>query len=409
MSTQIAHLMHTEKKGYFWRKRYDKNTIEIVLHSKAIEQAQPRAAALTIRFMQLEQLSVPFQSMRDTLKAYRDEMMKQEKLSALQAMLSGSQKALQGVVAGEVVQVPTQAEKVAQIVIQRELEQVEGHSLEECKKAFFDASTEWSIKTIKDYSACIDRFIVWCAANTIPTVEAVSKDSIIQFKAYMDEEGLAPVTKQKILTRVGSMFKFIVDVKDWIAKNPVTGMMYKKVNTITKKEEITLAQYNTVQAHPETANNAPVFWANAIMFHTGVRVSELCQLTKNDYVEIEGIKCISINTHEEGKSTKTETSIRNIPLCDALLALGIWESKPVMKTGLNSVMDKCSKSFKMVGLKRSTHCFRHSISNRLRDTDCEDSTRYFILGHSQTTMTDRVYVTREPLLRMQRALNAANA
>lgn len=42
--------------------------------------------------------------MKDTLKAYRDEMMKQEKLSALQAMLSGSQKALQGAVAGEVVQ-----------------------------------------------------------------------------------------------------------------------------------------------------------------------------------------------------------------------------------------------------------------------------------------------------------------
>ncbi|WP_323634617.1 hypothetical protein [Enterobacter hormaechei] len=104
MSTQIAHLMHTEKKGYFWRKRYDKNTIEIVLDTKQLPEAQPRAAALTIRFMQLEQLSVPFQSMRDTLKAYRDEMMKQEKLAALQAMLSGSQKALQGVVAGEVVQ-----------------------------------------------------------------------------------------------------------------------------------------------------------------------------------------------------------------------------------------------------------------------------------------------------------------
>ncbi|HFI1906831.1 TPA: hypothetical protein ACGPMP_004377 [Enterobacter roggenkampii] len=88
MSTQIAHLMHTEKKGYFWRKRYDKNTIEIVLHTHELSLAQPRAAALTIRFMQLEVLSVPFQSMRETLKAYRDELMKQEKLAYLQAMVS---------------------------------------------------------------------------------------------------------------------------------------------------------------------------------------------------------------------------------------------------------------------------------------------------------------------------------
>lgn len=87
MSTQIAHLMHTDKKGYFWRKRYDKNTIEIVLHTKAMEEAQPRAAALTIRFMELETLGVPFKAMRDTLKGYRDNIMKQEKVRFLQAMV----------------------------------------------------------------------------------------------------------------------------------------------------------------------------------------------------------------------------------------------------------------------------------------------------------------------------------
>ena len=41
------------------------------------------------------------------------------------------------------------------------------------------------------------------------------------------------------------------------------------------------------------------------MYYTGMRVSELRQIIKNDHVEIEGIKSISINTHEEGKSTKT--------------------------------------------------------------------------------------------------------
>ncbi|EML1551781.1 TPA: hypothetical protein QCD44_000378 [Enterobacter hormaechei] len=34
MSTQIAHLMHTPAKGYFWRKRYDKKTIDVMLNSK---------------------------------------------------------------------------------------------------------------------------------------------------------------------------------------------------------------------------------------------------------------------------------------------------------------------------------------------------------------------------------------
>lgn len=415
MNTQIAHLQHTEKKGYLWRKRYDKNTIEISLQTTELAKATARCASITIRFMQLEALAVPFVAMRDTLKGYRDEILRTEKLAILQGLISQSrnsgteQEALQAPVMGEAMQSPTLEQKIQQITIQHELEQVAGHSLEEVKKAYFASSTEWHVKTIKDYSACIDRFIVWATASGVSTVEAVSKDSIISFKAYMDAQELAPNTKQKILTRLSGMFKFAVDVKEWIAKNPITGMMYKKVGVVEKKEEITTEQYLEMAEQNQVQRDYHSKWANAIMFYTGMRVSEVQQLTKNDFIEIEGIKCFSVNALEEGKSTKTETSIRNIPICDKLLEMGIWEDKPVMKVGLNSLMEKVSKAYALIGLKRSSHCYRHSMSNRLRDTDCEDSTRFFILGHAAATMTDRVYVTRLPLLKMQQALNAANA
>lgn len=83
MSTQFAHLMHTDKKGYFWKKRYDKRMFEIVLHTKTQGLATPRAAALTIRLMELEALAAPFQSMRETLKDYRDNLIKLSTLVAL--------------------------------------------------------------------------------------------------------------------------------------------------------------------------------------------------------------------------------------------------------------------------------------------------------------------------------------
>lgn len=78
MSTQFAHLMHTDKKGYFWKKRYDKSMNEIVQHTKTQGLATPRAAALTIRLMELEVLAAPFQSMRETLKDYRDNLIKKK-------------------------------------------------------------------------------------------------------------------------------------------------------------------------------------------------------------------------------------------------------------------------------------------------------------------------------------------
>ncbi|MGU9778578.1 tyrosine-type recombinase/integrase [Salmonella enterica] len=402
--SKIQHVSLNVKNGYVWRKSYSKKVMEVALQTREESTATVMGASLTIRYMQLEVLAVPFEAMRSTLQAYRDDLVRQEKLAHLQKLtgviLSASN--------NPEVEQPTQLEKVAQIVIQRELDTVEGHSLEEAKREYFKASTEWKAKTIKDYSVNIDKFIVWCTANNISTVEQVKKTDIVKFKSYMDEAGLASNTKQKALTRLSSMFKFCVDVQEWIDKNPITGMMYKNVGVIAPKEEITKEQYLAVMDVKGVEQDYQTKWAMHLMYHTGMRISELCQLTKADYVEIEGIKCISINTHEEGKSTKTETSKRNIPLCDALIELGTWEEKPVMRTGVNRNMDQVSKAFSMIGLKRSTHCFRHSLSNRLRDTNCEDSTRYFILGHAQTTMTDRVYVTREPLVRMLTALNEAN-
>ncbi|MCU6304758.1 hypothetical protein [Enterobacter quasiroggenkampii] len=83
MSTQFAHLMHTDKKGYFWKKRYDKSMIEIVQHTKTQGLATPRAAALTIRLMEIEALAATLQSMRETLKDYKDNLIKISNLVAL--------------------------------------------------------------------------------------------------------------------------------------------------------------------------------------------------------------------------------------------------------------------------------------------------------------------------------------
>lgn len=419
--TNVKQTSYSAKNGYVWRKLYQKQALSISMQTRDEVEASKRSALMEIRFMQLAQLAVPFVAIRETLKAYRNELVMQGKIAFLASVagnpasvstVAGNPAALseapQATIAPQATQSPSIIEKVAVATLQRELDATEGHSLENTKSEWFKANTEWTQKTIKDYSSCVDRFIVWGTTQGITTVEAVTKDSIIAFKAYMDAEQLAPNTKQKILTRLGSMFGFAINVKEWIVKNPVSGLQYKKVGNVTKKEEVSPEQFNMVMSLPEIANDNQRKWAMALMYYTGMRVSELQQLTKADYIEIEGIKCISVNTQEEGKSTKTESSVRNIPLCDKLLAMGVWEMKPVMKYGVNSIMDKVSKSFKLISLKRTSHCFRHSMSNRLRDTNADDSTRAFILGHAQATMTDRVYVTREPLLKMQRALNEAN-
>ncbi|MEH5627201.1 tyrosine-type recombinase/integrase [Citrobacter freundii] len=401
MGTQLAHKQYTLEKGYLWRKRYQKNILSIHLKTRDEATAIKMVAAITIRYIELKSLDVPFEAMREMLKKFRDGLITSHDIERLRSIAMASQDAPQATVIDAPMQSRAQEVKTSQKAAQ-------GHSLMDAQKAYFDANTEWKEKTIKAYSGCIERFIAWCATENIHTVEEINKEHVIAFKSCMDEEQLASMTKQKIITALGSMFAFIMNVKEWINKNPFRGMNYKKVSVEKPKEEVTSAQFKMMIEQPKVIEDAQNYWANVLMFYTGMRVSELQQITKNDYVEIEGIKCISINTHEEWKSTKTESSKRNIPICDALLALNVWEEKPVMKYGLNSIMDKISKAYKAIGLKRSSHCYRHSMSNRLRDTDTDDSTRAFILGHAAHGITDRVYITRLPLQKMLKALNNAN-
>lgn len=81
-------------------------------------------------------------------------------------------------------------------------------------------------------------------------------------------------------------------------------MNYKKVSVEKPKEEITLMQFKMLIQQTEVKEDKQNYWANVLMYYTGMRVSELQQITKEDYIEIDGVKCISINTLEEEKAPK---------------------------------------------------------------------------------------------------------
>ncbi|WP_281075722.1 hypothetical protein [Klebsiella quasivariicola] len=167
-------------------------------------------------------------------------------------------------------------------------------------------------------------------------MEEITRLHVQDYKAFLDSQDLAPMYKDKIITRNATFFKYCVycvDVLERITRNPFSGMNYKKVAVVNVKEEITKEQLEIVVNMPLVKNNNQEYWLLNLLYYTGARINEINQITKADYVEVAGIKCISINTLEEGKEVKTESSKRNIPLCDAILALGVWEVDP----GPNSV------------------------------------------------------------------------
>lgn len=385
--TQIEHVYSTPS-GLVWRKRWKGNILCLSLKTRERTVAQAYSTKLVRTLLELSPLSLSHSSLKEELGKHRDEMYRRYKLGLPIASPSDVPPSVQSV-----EEKTTSSRKSS-----RTLRSVMAEYMKEKER-------DWKLKTSKENRSKLEAFLSFCNKKGVNHIEDVTKPVISAYKLHMDALSLAPQSKQLMLDKISAMFKFAVEMREYIATNPFSGMNYKKVRNISVKEEISPSQYSEAMSRPE---NSKYRWLIAVFYHTGMRRAEIRQITKEDYREIDGVKCISINT-DNGKTVKNESSIRNIPLNNTLLEMGIWEENPVFGNGDRTIDVHVSKSFEAIGLKRTTHCFRHSLSNRLRDTNANDSTRAFILGHAQTLITDRVYATRTPLMQMKDALDKAGS
>ena len=384
MHFSCTHLSHSQKDGYLWRKKLNNRTLSVSLRTRLPEIAKFRAQKLTIQYVRIKELSLPFESLRNALKSYRDRLVDDALLMVLEG---GSDMST--------MPITTVYEKAVHPV---------SEVLEEwCE----DNRADWKLRTEKLNRRSVNLFIEWAKRHSIKNVEDVTKQHIADFKRFLDERYQAPRSRQDALIKLQALFNFCIDKRDYLTANPVKGMTYSKVTSIKHKTEITPSEYEKVMETDYVKGYEDLKWLLAILWHTGMRIGEAIQLRPDAFRIVDGIKCISITT-EDGKQVKNETSIRDIPISEALLQMGIWDTKPRLGwTKNNAAGSRIAFAFKQIGIEHSSHDFRYSLSNRLRDCDVADSVRYSILGHAHKTTTDRVYKTRQPLKQMLSALNKA--
>ncbi|HBS6727817.1 TPA: hypothetical protein MAN53_005037 [Klebsiella pneumoniae] len=253
-TAKIPHVSLTNKDGYVFRKRYQTGTLYLALRTKEAAIASQRGAAVSIRYLELEPMNIPYEAMYLALKQYRDEVIRQEQIAMLKRVHNSVNTStftfdVQAPVSAPVIE-PTQptsfAEQVAATAIQQQLAANTGHTLLEAKRLFIESNTEWKIGIMKDYQQITDRFIVWATTKGLNTVEEITRLHVQDYKAFLDSQDLAPMYKDKIITRNATFFKYCVDVLECITRNPFSGMNYKKVAVVNVKEEITKAQHELV-------------------------------------------------------------------------------------------------------------------------------------------------------------------
>lgn len=176
------------------------------------------------------------------------------------------------------------------------------------------------------------------------------------------------------------------------------------------------------------------WWLLLIAAYTGARMGEICQLRLSDVVESDGVLCFSIND-EDGKSLKTQSANRLIPVHPALMELGfreyleridseakarvdeegapmkspvidsggllllpsVWNGKAKAKAGKTAstwfgrYRDSCSiKADK--DERKVFHSFRHSFIQQAMSRDIELSKIQQMVGHESSLMgTTKTY------------------
>lgn len=143
-------------------------------------------------------------------------------------------------------------------------------------------------------------------------------------------------------------------------------------------------------------------WTPWLMAYTGARVGEMAQLRREDVKERDGIHYLAITDQGEEQSTKTESSVRAVPLHPAVIAEGFLKFVATVTRGSFLFGDLAGKTQeqraasgsrvymrwlrKAVGIKDPrivSHSWRHRMEDELREIDAPDEVAYAITGRTQ--------------------------
>ena len=71
---RFKYVSYTKNDGWMWRKKVEGKLMSVSLKTHNESRASHLALTMTARYLQLKQLALPFVSLRDALKQYRDSL-----------------------------------------------------------------------------------------------------------------------------------------------------------------------------------------------------------------------------------------------------------------------------------------------------------------------------------------------
>lgn len=289
---------------------------------------------------------------------------------------------------------------------------------------------------VRDWKQLLVKYPV--KATEIKAFDGMTIQQIVKANEQAGKPVLADRTVNRYLSSLSAFLSWAVN-NGYLDRNPVEGLMLKKeakAPTLPFKPDQMQALFNSpwfagcksADEWRNVAKPGPVlirdhrFWVPLIMLFSGARPGEIGQLAVTDVRQEHGHWIMHITTEgdqtEQGKSVKTEGSMRVVPVHPELIRLGFlrYHAQRVregvslfpgaVRNSRGQMMADVSREFgrymTRIGMKEgrglSLYSFRHGAADALRRAGYLDAQFGFILGHAEASMTGRYGIMPQGML-----------
>ena len=231
------------------------------------------------------------------------------------------------------------------------------------------------------------------------------------------KETLSIPTVNKIILSISAMYEWAI--REGILKeNPAKGL--KTIDpeaAIDKRSILSDAEIRKVFFRGDytlsAIKNPAYYWCPLIGLYSGMRLEEICQLHCEDVYQKDGIWIFDIKTSStdglNDKILKTKNAIRQVPIHDKLIELGLLDYLrlqqankeirlfPLLRKSVNSKYGKqVGKYFTRLlnskGIEgKSFHSLRHSFANFFKVRGLQDDVFRQVFGHEIGELASHTY------------------
>ena len=254
-----------------------------------------------------------------------------------------------------------------------------------------------SDNTFEAYIRDLEQFIKYCTAQDISSLNNIKEEHINEYLSYILNNGRAASTKTRVIASIRCYFKFLSD-KGYVdtncaqaLKNPRNAQ--KMPDILTSNEVVTLLSQPCGKDYKSIRDRAML----ELLYATGIKVSELIELTVGDVNLQIGILHIKSQNHERIVPIY-QTAVKHLSdylsmARPALVSDGRedklftnYSGKPMSRQGFWKIIKFYSKK---AGINKdiTPQTLRHSFAAHLLENGAQLSDIKDMLGHLDISST----------------------